>query len=260
MEQRERIRTIVRTLYDFQDMRIRMANRLKKKKDGSDQNGAEDIRLDNESIPSIVDAWQGAEEIEKKLAKALESELKGIPVWEDFLKGVKGCGPMMASVIIAEYDIHKATTVSKLWQFTGLNPGEVYGLKGEGSKKDGTFKLVKTDIKVRGDRRTAGFMSPFNGWLRTKMCGVLAGGFLKCNSPYRDYYDNMKARLEQEQSCVSGTDKKWCDESKGHRDKAAKRYMIKMFLRDLYVAWRTLEGLTVRKPYAEEYLGKKHED
>jgi hypothetical protein len=34
--------------------------------------------------------------------------------------------------------------------------------------------------------------------------------------------------------------------------------MIKQFLKDLYVHWRTLEGLPVRQPYAEEYLGKVH--
>ena len=36
--------------------------------------------------------------------------------------------------------------------------------------------------------------------------------------------------------------------------------MIKMFLKDLYIAWRTLEGLEVRKPYEEEYLNRKHND
>jgi len=245
-------------MYDFQAMRIRMANRLKKKKDGTSQANSDDIHLDDESIPSIVDAWQNGQEIETKLAKALQSELKGIPVYENFLKEVKGCGPLMSAVIIAEYDIEKATTVSKLWQFTGLNPGMVRGLKATGSKKEGTFKLVKSDGMVRGDRRTPGFMSPFNGWLRTKMCGVLAGSFLKSNSPYREYYDNMKTRLENEERCIAGTDKPWCKEKKGHRDKAAKRYMIKMFLRDLYVAWRELEELPVRPSYQEEYLGKKH--
>jgi hypothetical protein len=32
-----------------------------------------------------------------------------------------------------------------------------------------------------------------------------------------------------------------------------------MLLKDIYVQWRNLEGLLVRKSYAEEYLGKKHE-
>jgi hypothetical protein len=34
--------------------------------------------------------------------------------------------------------------------------------------------------------------------------------------------------------------------------------MLKMFLKDLYVAWRKIEGLEVREPYAAEYLGKRH--
>lgn len=36
------------------------------------------------------------------------------------------------------------------------------------------------------------------------------------------------------------------------------RYMIKMFLKDLWVAWRTLEGLPVTPDYAEAKLGMKH--
>lgn len=250
-EKRNVIRTIVRTMYDFQAQRVRMANRLKKKKDGSDQANAEEMNLEDESIGVIVDVWKDCQESEKKLAKAVQAELKDVPIYRDWLKDIKGVGPLMAAVIIAEYDIEKATTVSKMWQFTGLNPGMVCGIKGDGSKKDGTFRIVKTDTLVRGDKRTQGFLSPFNGWLRTKMVGVLAGSFIKCQSPYAlDYYYTYKKRLENEEN--------WKDEKPGHRDKAAKRYMIKMFLKDLYVAWRKIEGLPVREPYAEEYLGKRH--
>jgi cell fate (sporulation/competence/biofilm development) regulator YmcA (YheA/YmcA/DUF963 family) len=260
MNEKETIRTIVRTLYDFQDMRVRMGNRLKKKKDGSSQENAEDIDLEQDAMPIIIDVWKSCQENEKKLLKALENELKEIPIYRDFLKDVKGCGPLMSGVIISEYDIHKATTVSKLWQFTGLNPGMVYGIKGEGSKKDGTFKIVKTTELVRGDKRTAGYLSPFNGWLRVKMVGVLAGSFIKSRSPYRKFYDDYKARLEREENTVMhiGKETAWKNVSTGHRDSAAKRYMIKMFLADLYQAWRTLEGLPVREPYQSEYLGKKH--
>jgi hypothetical protein len=61
---------------------------------------------------------------------------------------------------------------------------------------------------------------------------------------------NYKNRLANEEG--------WKDESDGHRDHAAKRYMVKMFLKDLYVAWRTMEGLPVRVPYQEEYLNHVH--
>lgn len=43
-----------------------------------------------------------------------------------------------------------------------------------------------------------------------------------------------------------------------HRNMAAKRYMIKMFLLELWKAWRTLEGLPVGETYAKRYLGMEH--
>jgi hypothetical protein len=46
--------------------------------------------------------------------------------------------------------------------------------------------------------------------------------------------------------------------TKAHMHNKAMRYMVKRFLADLYVQWRTIRGLTVRPPYAEEYLGRVH--
>lgn len=43
-----------------------------------------------------------------------------------------------------------------------------------------------------------------------------------------------------------------------HRKNMAIRYMVKVFLKDLWVAWRTLEGLPVTPDYAEAKLGLKH--
>jgi hypothetical protein len=228
MSDREVIRTIVRTLYDFQDLRIRLAGRLRKKANEEDMEmppDADEIDLEDSALPIVKRTWGEMVKWEAELKKVLAAELKGIPIYESFLKDVKGIGPQLAGVIISEYDITKAPTVSNLWSFTGLAPGK--------------------DKLVKGQKAT------FNKWLRTKMCGVLAGSFLKCGSPYRQFYDNMKARLEQEEG--------WKDEPKpGHRHHAALRYMIKMFLKDLYVSWRTVEGLSVRPPYEEEYLGRKH--
>ena len=250
---RKRVREIVRSLYDVQDTRIRMGNRLKFKKDGSDQkdNGT-DSDMDFNTIPVLVDTYSDYVEMESAIAKSLKAELKGIPVYDTFLKNVKGCGPLMAAVIIAEYDIHQATTVSKLWQFTGLNPGMVQGRK----MVDG--KPTKVADLVRGDRLTAGYLAPFNKKLRTKMVGVLGSCFLKSKSEYAKYYYDYKSRKAQSEMAIDGRDKDWNETSDKHRHSAAVRYMLKMFLRDLYVAWRTCEGLEVRKPYEEEYLGRKH--
>ena len=43
-----------------------------------------------------------------------------------------------------------------------------------------------------------------------------------------------------------------------HKHNMAVRYMIKFFIRDLYAAWREIEGLTVYKTYEEEKLGINH--
>jgi len=123
----------------------------------------------------------------------------------------------------------------------------------------GKTKIIVTDTMIRQDKKTIGFLCPYNQWLKSKMLGVLGSSFLKSKSPYSEYFYNMRDRL---------LNKDWGIESKNPSDKkkpkafhqknAAVRYMIKMFLRDLYVAWRTIEGLPVRSFYEEEYLGKKH--
>lgn len=254
-KQRMRVKGIVRTIYDYQDIRIKMGNRLRFKADGEDQKGnGTEMVVNVEDIPSLVDAYQDSKEIEDSLVKSLKKELKGIPVYDKFLKDVKGIGPMMASVIISEYDIHKAHTISAMNQYTGLNPGLVKGRK----MKDG--KIVVTDTMIKGDKLTAGFLAPYNARLRTKMIGVLGPSFLKSKSPYSEFYYNYKTRLENEDRLIEGKDKKWNETTAKHRHNAAVRYMIKAFIRDLYYAWREIEGLPTRCPYEEEYLGIKHHD
>jgi hypothetical protein len=252
---------LVRAREDFQAMRKRMDNRIGRKADGTDQDiDAREFREDHAAMfASIADA---ARMQEKTIEKMLHTVLKEFPVYNEFLSNVKGVGDIAAGWIIGEYDIHRATTVSKLWQFTGLNPGMVPGKK-RVENKDGSFSFILSGEMVRGDRLTPGHVAPFNKRLRTAMVGVLADGFIKAQSPYAlEYYYPYKERLAQEVNVPTTADpekgKPWKDDSKGHRDRAAKRYMIKMFLKDLYVAWRTLEGLTVRRPYQEEYLGHVH--
>ena len=48
--------------------------------------------------------------------------------------------------------------------------------------------------------------------------------------------------------------------SDAHLHQASQRYMVKMFLLELWKQWRTFEGLEVRPSYQEEYLGHKHNE
>lgn len=228
---RNSIKTLTRVFYDYQRERISLDGRLGLTKSGDVKKKAPE--RDMTKLSFLIDRRIYVLEAEESIAKVLAKEIHLHPLWKAYLSEVKGVGESIAAVIISEFDIHKAPTVSNLWSFAGLAPGK--------------------------DRKEKGKKCPYNQFLRSKLCGVLGSSFLKCNSPYREYYDNMKHRLEsQDWGTLSKhpTDKK--RPKAGHQHKAATRYMIKMFLRDLYVAWRTLEGLSVRPPYQEEYLNKKH--
>lgn len=258
------LRTLVRTRDDFLHLRIQLHNRAGVKADGSAQQLVGEETQRSARIAAACDTLTGvadtSQEKAEELLKQIGKVLKEFPIYTEFLAKVKGVGDASAGWIISAYDIYRADTVSKMWQFTGVNPGMVQGKKRIEGKAKGEFTIVTTDQMVRGDKLTAGFVSPFNTRLRAAMVGVLADSFIKCKSEYAVYYYQYKARLEQSARKVGGNDdaKSWSEVSKGHRDRAAKRYMIKMFLKDLYVQWRTLHGLPTRMPYAEEYLGKKH--
>jgi hypothetical protein len=228
---RQSLSILTRAYYDYQRERIGLDGRIGRKKSGENKKGVP--ARDEILLLSLMERRETCAEMELQIAKDIGKEIKVHPLWKYFLKDVKGCGESMAAVILTEFDINKAPTVSNLWSFAGLAPGK--------------------------DKKRKGEKCPFNQFLRAKLCGVLGSSFLKCNSPYREYYDNMKHRLESENwgtESKNPTDKK--RPKAGHQHKAATRYMIKMFLRDLYVAWRTLEGLPIRPPYEEEYLNKKH--
>lgn len=95
----------------------------------------------------------------------------------------------------------------------------------------------------------------YNPFVKTKLLGVLAGSFIKQknkeNAVYRLVYDDYKNRLLQIEAQKPEEDRK----SAGHIDAMAKRYMIKQFLRDMWVTWRNLEGLPVDDPYEVAKLG-----
>lgn len=250
---RMEIRHLVKIKDDYQKVRISSDNRLGKKADGTDQKRIP-VGYEGMEALDLVDIKEETKEIEKMLENKISQRLKKVPIYKMYLKNVKGIGPMIASVLISEIDITKATNVSKIWQYAGCNSGLVRGKK---KGKDG--EIIVTDEWIRGDKLTKGFQAPFNKYLKTKLLGVLADSFIKSRSPYTEYYYNMKSRLEQSEKPVNGDPtKKWKDEPLCHRNNYARRYMIKMFLIDLYRNWRMIEGLPVRNLYQEEYLGKIH--
>lgn len=253
---RDELRAVTKSLYDLQDLRIKLDSRITRKADGTemDDNGTEASMT--EEAPDILRGFADDIRILEHKYELIQANIvKNTPEWNEFLKNVKGCGPKMAAVLITEIDPAKAEYPSKIWQFAGLNPGMIQGKKRKGDE------IIATADMVRADKPTAGYVIPYNKYLKTKLMGVLADCMIKAKDPiYTKLYYDYKSRLEHSENIIEGKDMKWAEESKAHRDMAAKRYMIKMFLVDYWKAIRRIHNLPIREPalYSEEYLGIKH--
>lgn len=192
-------------------------------------------------VQSYVKQFDNEEHMEKVIATCVKQH----PLWEVFLKDVKGCGPLMSAVILTEFDIRKANRISKFWKYAGLDVAA--DGRGRGRHKDHLVDQSYTDAD--GKEQTKKGIT-FNPFLKTKMVGVLGSCFLRTKGVYREVYDGYKNRIENHPNHQ--------EKSKGHRHNMAMRYMVKMFLQDLWLAWRELEGLEITRPYNEAVLGHKH--
>jgi hypothetical protein len=279
------IRTMVRGVYAIQKLRIQTGNRIVgnfKAKLGQapskpeEELGAEEVKIlknlrehyikitdgvvgfpkhatfkGDSTISSftelcLISQYLDLEDSETRHFARLGAILRDYPIYTEFLSKVKGIGPAMAGVIVSEIDITKAKYPSSLWKLAGIDVAA--DGKGRSRRKE---HLVERDYTDRDGNPARRVGITFNPLLKTKLTGVLAASFLRSgNEKYSKIYDDYKNRLENHP--------KWKDESKGHRHRAALRYVCKQFIIDLYNAWRPLEGLPVSPTYAEAKLGIVH--
>ena len=195
----------------------------------------------------LVQNYERLVESETSLTKAVETIVKEHPLWDAFFEDVKGCGPMMAAICIAYLDPYKAKYSSSFQKYCGLDV--VINEDGEGEGRSKRHTEMRQYIDKDGNVAERKSLT-YNPFVKSKLLGVLAGSFLKAGDNHysRIYYD-YKHRLQNHPK---------------HKDKLpivhhrmAARYCIKAFLRDLWVAWRTLEGLEVTEPYEVAKLGMK---
>jgi len=178
---------------------------------------------------------------EKAQISQLKFFLSEYPIWTTYLEPeVRGIGPAMAGVLISELDPHKAQWPSSFHRYAGIG----------GSQSRRTKDLIDvTYIDKDGNEKTKKSIS-YNPFLKTKVMGVMPSLLLKGNAYYKEHYDRYKHRIQ--------TSPNWKGKSKGHIHMAAQRYMMKLFLTDLWKVWRGLEGLEVGLSYAEQYHGENH--
>jgi hypothetical protein len=198
---------------------------------------------------TLMEQYRGLLRSENSVLKEIERKLEEFPIWTQFMKGIKGCGPTMAGVIISSMDPHKAPYPASFWKYAGLDVVIADG-RGRGKYEAHLVDVEYTDGK--GDLKKRKSIT-FNAFLKTKLVGVMADIFIKHRTPkYRDIYDEYKNRLIN--------DPKHADKTDAHRHRMAMRYMIKRFLVDLHMKWRELEGLPVTEEYSVRKLGMHHRD
>lgn len=212
---------------------------------------------------TLVDQYISIEREEAKQFRLLEAHLRRIPIYTEYLEKQKGIGPAMAGVIIAWFDPHKARHVSSFWKFAGLDTGP----DGRGRSRRAEHLIEREYVDRNGDIKTRMSIT-YDPFVKTKLMGVLAGSFLRLGSPWRAVYDGYKHRLESDPSREKVNVNEWKRRRRkgedvsqlwtpGRIDTASKRYMIKMFLADLWAKWRALEGLPVTEPYAVAKQGQR---
>jgi hypothetical protein len=201
--------------------------------------------INNEALFMLYDQYWAMQKQEQRVKRSLKFLLSGIPVYDNFLVGVHGCGERISAEIIAYIDITKAEYVSSLWKLCGLDVAR----DGAGRSRRAEHLEDREYLNKDGEKATRKSIT-FNPKLKRSMF-FLSDQFVRSpDSHYGKILTDYKHRITN--------DPKHTEKSKGHIHAMAKRYASKMFLADLYANWRRIEGLPVAPTYAEAKLGLIH--
>lgn len=192
-----------------------------------------------------------------KLESAMLRQLRQVPIYNLFLKDVFGVGPIVASYLVSDIDIHRATKPSSLRMFCGL------------AVQDG--RLV---------RRVKGQKSTYSSEMRTRLYqafGAMWKNAAKrskqfpngCSCKYLQIWENYKTRQLASGRVVDGriqrivngelgTAKNDSVSAKGFVHSTGWHKAADVFLCDLYTIWRALEGLPVWPTYVAWITGYAH--
>ena len=205
------IRYIVEGFYDIQQLRIAAQLQIGQ----LERNG-----LSADVLRELVFARLKADE--KEIEKSITAYVKALDVWQTWLKGVKGIGPIITAGLESWVDdIGRFDNVAKLWAYAGLHV-----------------------IDGAAARRKKGEKANWNSRLKT-LCWKIGESFVKTKGGYRGEYDKAKAYYQQVHS----------DYTKGHIHAMAKRKAVKLFLSHYWHVKRELAGLSTQAPYAIAKLG-----
>lgn len=225
--------------------------------------------ISDESEMAMMESYNYLVRSEAVLKKSLEKMVSKHPLWTEFLVHVKGCGKLLSSVMIAEYDLSRADHVSSFMKYTGLDAVQKVDEHGipqfhedgtpimEGrSRKKEHLQMVEY-VNKKGEKETKLGIT-YNDFLKTKVVGVLAGCLIRSLEDKKTKLKNYYGRIYDDYKVRNLNDPRKKDLKPKHREAQCRRYMIKIFIEDLYYAWCMIEGRSLEMNYAEDKLGIRH--
>lgn len=173
--------------------------------------------------------------------------LRGIPVYDEFLKHTPGVGEVTAAMLVAYVDIHKAVKPSQLIRYCGY-----------------------ACIDGKAERRSAGCgpksangTGTYNDVLKSQLFQMTTGlrkhaaRWPSFQSKYLVIWEQAK-RTALAKAGVVADDDVAAKGVRGFADAKGRRKATEIFLQDLYIMWRTLEGLPVWPPFLSARRGFLH--
>lgn len=199
---------------------------------------------------SLIASYNDMLRSEREHELLIEKALLDIPVIKHILIKVKGCGPFLAGYIACRLDPYAAPRPSSFWKYCGLDVVIDENGRGVARSARKEHQIKREYINKKGEQAIKDALT-YNPRVRSKLIKVLGDCLIKAGDKYhaifKGYYNRKMSGWDPEDS-----------QRKGHAYNMAVRYMVKMFLLDIWKEWRALEGLEVVPSYAEAKLGLVH--
>jgi hypothetical protein len=223
LDNKQALKGLVQTAASLEKLRVAMGNRLSALGRGVDSAC--------EPVPPIYgEIMEGMERLEGLIDVAVEDAVNNLPVYNLWLRHVRGIGPALAAQMLAFLLPPK----------DGLGVGTWY-------KACGLVPEKQPDGQWRLPRDREGNPAHHHRYLRRCLHNV-ATSIVRVGGFYRQVYDDQKSRLV----AAHQGDPEWPP----HRlDDTARWVMVKLLLSHLWHKWAEIEGVAIRPPYVIEVLG-----
>lgn len=193
-------------------------------------------------------AYHKYEEATKQAAEALEKDiyffLKQVPIYQTFLKHVYGVGTITAAYLVSEIDI--SDRAGKDGVVRGLKPSSIRRYCGLHVLDDGRLA-----------HPVAGQKLDYNAELRVRLYQISDAWRTNARGRTCKYLgiwaDKKRGKLAGAVDGKIGT-----RSAAGYADSAGRYTALGVFLNDLYVVWRALEGLDIWPGWYAAKLGYGH--